>query len=111
MDSRGCLQVRRRRVSADTLSEVLKAVRLKGGVFLDVEASARWVAESLPAKDIASAILPDSEHVMQYHVVTRGSCWVSVVGHDIAPVQLSAGDVVAFPQGNAHTMSSSRVLR
>src|ERR1041385_732039 len=98
-------------LNADTLSDVLKAVRLKGAVFFDVEASAPWVAEALPAKTIASAILPDSEHVMEYHVVTSGSCWASIIGGDIAPVQLLAGDVVAFPQGDAHVMSSAPGMR
>jgi AraC-like DNA-binding protein len=95
----------------DTLSEVLRAVRLKGAVFFDVACSAPWVAETPPAKVIASAILPDTEHVMEYHVVTSGSCWASVVGHDIAPVRLSAGDVVAFPQGHGHVLSSERGMR
>ena len=98
-------------MNADTLSEVLRAVRLKGAVFFDVEATEPWVAEALPAKSIASAILPDSEHVMEYHVVTSGSCWASVIGRDIEPIRLSAGDVVAFPQGDAHIMSSSPGMR
>ena len=98
-------------MTVDTLSEVLKAVRLKGAVFFDVEASAPWVAEALPANEIATAILPDSEHVMEYHVITSGSCWASVVGHDTEPVRLLAGDVVAFPQGHAHVMSSAPGMR
>ena len=98
-------------MNADTLSEVLQAVRLTGAVFFDVEASEPWVAEALPAKSIASAILPDCEHVMEYHVITSGSCWASVIGHDIAPVRLQAGDVVAFPQGDAHILSSAPGMR
>ncbi|HWU55745.1 MAG TPA: cupin domain-containing protein, partial [Rhizomicrobium sp.] len=98
-------------MTADTLSEVLKAVRLKGAVFFDVEASAPWVAEALPAREIATAILPDSEHVMEYHVVTSGSCWASVIGRDVEPVAVQAGDVVAFPQGDAHVMASAPGMR
>ena len=98
-------------MNADTLSEVLKAVRLKGAVFFDVEASEPWVAEALPAKQIATAILPDSEHVMEYHVITSGGCWASIVGHDAEPIRLQAGDVVAFPQGHAHVMSSAPGMR
>ena len=98
-------------MSGDTLSEVLKAVRLKGAVFFDVEASAPWVAEALPAKATASAILPDSEHVMEYHVVTGGSCWAAVVGSDARAIRLEAGDVVAFPQGDAHILSSTPGMR
>ena len=45
-------------MSGDTLSDVLTAVRLKGAVFFDVEASAPWVAEALPAKAIASESCP-----------------------------------------------------
>ena len=96
----------------DTLSEVHKPVRMKGAVFFDVDATAPWVAESLPAKTIASTILPDSEHVMEYHVVTSGSCWASVIGRpDIEPIQLQAGDVVALPHGDAHVMSSAPGMR
>src|SRR3954465_82440 len=85
-------------LDADTLSDVLKAVRLKGAGFFDVEASVPWVAEALPAKITASAILPAAEPVREYQVITSGSCWASVVGHDLPPIQLMAGDVVAFPQ-------------
>src|SRR3954470_14316992 len=98
-------------LNADTLSDVLKAVRLKGAVFFDVEASVPWVAEALPAKQTASIILPDSEHVMEYHVVTSGSCWASVLGHEGEAILLQAGDVVAFPQGDAHILSSAPGMR
>lgn len=95
----------------DTLSDVLQAVRLKGAVFFDVETSVPWVAEAPPAKVVAPAVMPDSEHVIEYHVLTSGSCWAAVLGHDIEPVRLSAGDVVAFPQGDAHVLSSARGMR
>jgi AraC-like DNA-binding protein len=95
----------------DTLSDVLQAVRLKGAVFFDVETSSPWVAEAPQARTIASAVMPESGHVIEYHVVTSGSCWATVLGRDIEPVQLHAGDVVAFPQGDAHVMSSAPGMR
>jgi AraC-like DNA-binding protein len=98
-------------VSGDTLSDVLQAVRLKGAVFFDVDTVAPWVAEAPPAKVIAQAVMPGSEHVIEYHVITVGSCWAAVVGHDIEPVHLTAGDVVAFPQGDAHVLSSAPGMR
>lgn len=98
-------------MSVDTLSDVLHAVRLQGAVFFDVDTTAPWVAEAPPAKIIARAVLPDSEHVIEYHVITSGSCWATVIGHDSEPIRLTAGDVVAFPQGDAHVLSSAPGMR
>jgi len=98
-------------VSGDTLSEILSAVRLKGAVFFDVEASAPWVAEAPPSRLIAPVLMAHAEHVMEYHVITKGSCWAQVVGHDLPPVELQAGDVIAFPQGDPHILSSKPGMR
>ena len=95
----------------DTLSEVLRAVRLKGAVFFDVDTAAPWVAEAPEAQTIAAAVMPDAEHVIEYHVITNGSCWASVVGRDETQVHLHTGDVVAFPQGDAHVLSSAPGMR
>jgi AraC-like DNA-binding protein len=98
-------------MDADTLSDVLRGVRLKGAIFFDVETAAPWVAEAPPAKLVAPTIMPGSGHVIEYHVITSGSCWASIVGDKQEPVALSAGDVVAFPQGDAHVLSSAPGMR
>ena len=74
----------------DTLSEVLRGVRLRGAVFYHVEGEAPWVAEAPPAADIAQAIMPGAGHVMEFHVVTRGDGWAALLGE--SPVRLQAGD-------------------
>ena len=96
-------------MSQDTLSEVLRSVRLRGAVFYYVEGAAPWAAEAPPARDIAAAIMPEAEHVMEYHVVTQGSCWGAVVGQP--PVRLEEGDVIVFPHGDAHVISSAPGMR
>jgi len=96
-------------MSHDILSDVLRSVRLRGAVFYYVSGSRDWVAEALPSRDIAPALMPDSEHVMEYHVITRGSCWGAIVGEP--PVRLERGDVVLFPHGDAHVVSSAPGLR
>lgn len=96
-------------VSKDALSEVLRSVRLRGALFFYVEGAAPWAAESPPACEIAKAILPGAEHVMHYHVVIKGACWGAVVGQP--PVRLEQGDVIFFPHGDAHVMSSAPGLR
>jgi AraC-like DNA-binding protein len=94
---------------SDTLSEVLRAVRLRGAVFFTIDGTAPWVAETPAAPEIAPRIIPGAEHVIDYHVVTSGSCWGGIV--DEPPIRLEAGDVIVFPQGDAHVMSSAPGMR
>ncbi len=96
-------------MSLDTLSEVLRSVRLRGAVFLHVEGDEPWVAEAPPARELAALMMPSVDHMMEYHVVTRGSCWGAVVGEQ--PVRLETGDVIMFPHGDAHVLSSAPGLR
>jgi AraC-like DNA-binding protein len=93
----------------DALSDVLRAVRLTGAVFFDVQASDPWVAESPPGDRIVNRIFPGTDHLISYHVVTRGGCWGGLIGE--VPVRLSAGDVIVFPHGDAHVMSSMPGMR
>jgi AraC-like DNA-binding protein len=93
----------------DALSDVLRAVRLTGAVFFDVQAAKPWVAETPPGQSIVARIFPDSDHLIPYHVVTTGGCWGGLIGE--APVRLSAGDVVMFPHGDAHVLSSEPGMR
>ena len=91
-------------MSRDTLSELLRAVRLRGAIFFYVNGVEPWVAEAPHAREIVGAILPGAEHMIEYHVVTRGACWGGIVGEP--PVRLNQGDVIMFPHGDAHVMSS-----
>lgn len=90
----------------DVFSDVLQAVRLSGAVFYEVEAQAPWVATAEPALAQAPRVMPGSQHVMEYHVVAAGSCWVALEGGG-PPERLEAGSVVVFPHGDAHVLSSN----
>jgi AraC-like DNA-binding protein len=93
----------------DVLSEVLRAVRLSGAVFFNVDARAPWVAEAPPGKLIAPHVMPGAEHVIEYHVVVEGECWAGLAGGPATRV--AAGDVIVFPQGDAHVVASAPNLR
>ena len=93
----------------DALSDVLRAVRLTGAIFFDVHASEPWVAETPPGRSIVGRMFPGAEHLVSYHVMTHGSCWATV--HGGTPIRLSAGDIVVFPQGDGHAMSSTPGMR
>src|SRR5262249_43192355 len=88
----------------DPLSDVLRAVRLTGAVFFDIEGHSPWAAASARGAEIAQALLPGVQHLILYHVITEGACWARL--HDGAPVRLEAGDVIVFPHGDVHVLSS-----
>ena len=96
-------------MSHDILSDVLRSVRLRGALFFLVNGGESWAAEAPPSREIAAAVMPDSEHVMEYHLVTRGQCWGAIVGE--APVRLDTGDIILFPQGDPHVISSAPGMR
>jgi AraC-like DNA-binding protein len=93
----------------DPLSDVLRAVRLDGAYFYTVEASEPWSVEIVAAKDLTPRVLPGAEHLISYHILTAGRCWGGLVGEP--PVALEPGDVIVFPHGDAHAMSSAPGLR
>jgi AraC-like DNA-binding protein len=93
----------------DILSDVLRGVRLRGAVFFYLSFGRDWATGAPPAKDIAALVLPGAEHVMEYHVITRGAAWAAVVGQP--PVRLAPGDIVMFPHGDAHVLSSGPDLK
>ena len=96
-------------MSADTLSNLLRTVRLRGAVFFYVDATDPWVVETPHSSEIIPAILPGVDHLIPFHGVASGSCWATPIGAE--PIQLDAGDIVFFPQGDAHVMSSAPGMR
>jgi AraC-like DNA-binding protein len=96
-------------VKTDVLSDVLRAVSLTGAVYFDFQLSSPWVAEAPPSRDIAAVVMPGAQRVIEYHMIARGSCWGNAVGRE--PVRLLEGDLIIFPQGDAHVLSSAPGMR
>jgi len=96
-------------MASDILSDVLRSVRLRGAVFYYVSCQDEWVAAAPPAREIAAAVMPGAEHVLEYHMVVKGACWAATPG--VSPVRLAAGDIVMFPRGDAHVISSAPGMR
>src|SRR5215469_10691175 len=92
-------------MTRDTLSDLLRSVRLRGAAFYYVSFRGRWSAGAAAAKEIAHVVMPCCEHVMEYHMFAKGEGWAAVDG--LPPVRLHAGDVVMFPQGDRHVVSSA----
>ncbi len=96
-------------MSGDTLSDLLRSVRLRGALFFYIEGVDPWVAETPPSREIIPAVLPGVEHLVPFHGVARGSCWAAIAGGE--PHPLGEGDLVLFPQGDHHVISSAPGLR
>lgn len=89
----------------DTLSDVLTAIRLTGAFFYRVSAAPPWSAGGTHMSELVSRIKPDADHLISYHVVSQGRCWGRLEGGE--PILVEAGDVIVFPHGDAHIMSSA----
>jgi AraC-like DNA-binding protein len=88
----------------DPVSDALRAVRLTGAYFYLVEAAGPWAVASVPARELVPRILPEAEHLIAYHILVAGEIWGAIEGEP--PVRMREGDVMLFPQGDAHVMSS-----
>ena len=88
----------------DPLSDVLHTIRLTGSYFYLVEGARSWTVSTLPARELAPRILPDAEHLVPYHILSEGMCWGGLRGE--SRIRMEPGDVLMFPQGDGHIMSS-----
>ena len=88
----------------DVLSDFLRAVRLSGAVFFRARFSAPWGLSSPDTSQLARLLLPAARHMVMFHAIERGSCWLEV--GDLPREELRAGEVVVIPGGDPHAMGS-----
>ncbi|HEX5432247.1 MAG TPA: AraC family transcriptional regulator [Bryobacteraceae bacterium] len=93
----------------DAFSEILSGVKLNGAVFFTAEFSAPWGFSAPASKEVAAKIAPGAEHLVLYHLVVEGGALIELP--DGQPVELQPGDIVIFPHGDAHQMSSKGAAR
>lgn len=93
----------------DPLSDVLHVVRLEGAYFYAVEAAEPWSVETVAAQELSPRIMPAAEHLISFHILTGGRCYGGLLGEE--QVELGPDDVIVFPHGDAHVMSSGRGVR
>jgi AraC-like DNA-binding protein len=90
----------------DAFSEVLSEVKLTGAVFFSAEFSAPWGFSTSEPKAMAAKVAPGAAHLVLYHLVIDGGAVIELT--DRKPIALRPGDVVVFPRGDAHHMSSGK---
>jgi AraC-like DNA-binding protein len=87
----------------DVLSDVLRSVRLTGSMLFLVEASSPWMSWAPQAEAFRRIVLPGSQHMVSYHIVTHGRCWAGLC--DAPPAVLETGDVLVVPHGDAYYLA------
>lgn len=88
----------------DVVPQVLDLVRLNGAIFFRSHFRAPWSYTSPPTAELAGALPPGTGSLVMFHIVVDGHCWVAL--GDGVRHELSRGDVVVMPYGDAHSWGS-----
>jgi AraC-like DNA-binding protein len=92
----------------DALSELLRVVRLTGGVFLEASFTAPWCISARIGPEDCRHVLTEPASVVAFHYVLDGRMLVQVDG--AAPLEVAAGAVVLLPRNDVHTLTSEKGL-
>jgi AraC-like DNA-binding protein len=90
--------------AVDACSEILSALKLQGAIFFRAEFSAPWFINAPPSPQLAAALGLDDTHVVNFHLLSEGEATVELPSG--ATLELTAGEVVIFPHGDAHYLMS-----
>jgi AraC-like DNA-binding protein len=88
----------------DALSDVLRVVRMKGGVFLHAEFSAPWCISSQVGPEDCRSLLDGADHLVLYHYVIEGRLTAQIRGGK--SVELGPGEVFILPDNHEHLLGS-----
>ena len=95
----------------DAFSDVLRVIRLSGGVFLEADFTAPWCIGGKISTDDCKPFLAAPRHIIASHFVAAGEMWLRVEGGDA--IHVRAGEFVLLPHNDPHVfgsdLSASRV--
>lgn len=80
-------------MAKDALSDILRALRMRGTIYFRSEFNPPW-----------GVAVPAFRNVARFHLAARGSCWVRVAGEP-RPVPVAQGDLIVIPHGAAHVLA------
>ncbi len=91
----------------DALSDVLRVIRLSGGVFLEADFTAPWCISGKVSPADCQPFLAAPRHVIAFHFVAAGCMQLRAEGGDAICVR--AGEIVLLPHNDAHCFGSELV--
>ncbi len=83
------------------LRSALEQLRLEGAIFFRSEFTDAFEIDSSPLA-MADTLHPGAERLILFHIVARGSCWVTVAGGERHWAQ--TGDVIVLPYGDRYAL-------
>lgn len=93
----------------DATLDMLRAMRLTGGIFLDAEFTAPWcITAQVGPKDCAP-FMAEPRCIIAYHYVTAGALLLKVASQK--PVAVAAGEIVVLPRNDVHVVGSALNIR
>jgi AraC-like DNA-binding protein len=88
----------------DAFSDVLRVIRLAGGVFLEAEFTAPWCISGKLSSNDCKPFLVTPRHIIASHFVAAGHMRLRIDGGEAIDVR--AGELVLLPHNDAHTFGS-----
>jgi AraC-like DNA-binding protein len=82
-------------VQFDVFSDILNLIRLSGTVYFRLNFGRDWAMEIAPSP------------YKMFYLVESGECWLDGDFTDV-PILLEAGDMLTFPHGDYHRLSTTR---
>ena len=93
----------------DALSDVLRVVGLSGGIFLDANFTAPWCILGQVGPENCSPYMSPPAHVVCFHFVVEGRCFIDVTGAE--PASVEAGEAVLLSRNELHKLGSDLRLK
>ena len=93
----------------DALLDMLRGMRLTGGIFLDAEFTAPWSISAQIRPQDCVPFTPVPRHIIAYHYVIAGHCLVNV--GERPPLSVESGQLVVLPRNDGHILASAPNLQ
>lgn len=93
----------------DALSDVLRVLKLTGGVFLDAHFAAPWCVRSrAEPEEWQPFVMGEPAQIIFYHYVVSGRLEIKIEGQPA--VTVNGGELVMLPRNDEHLLGSSVAL-
>lgn len=93
----------------DAFLDILRSMRLTGGIFLDAEFTAPWCVSSQVGPEDCRPYVPEPRNIIAYHYVSAGRLLLQVEGQP--PIPVGQGEIVVLPRNDEHLLASAPNLR